>query len=141
MTEHPTDRTGEPVEVVDDTSSSPTPSFRIDLLASGDPDSGTDPGGDPIPAGHAFYLDRPEDGERIFYHTEVEKRFGGRGLATVLVRLALDETRESSLTVVPVCPLVKSYLDEHGDDYRGEGGRTRAVRPADLEAVRAATSG
>lgn len=62
-------------------------------------------------AGYAEYLDH--DGQRIFYHTEVDERFSGRGLAGTLVSRALDETRGAGLRIVAVCPYVAAYVKKH----------------------------
>jgi len=51
--------------------------------------------------------------QRVFYHTEVEERFGGRGLATILVAEALKATRADGKRVVPVCPMVAAYIKKH----------------------------
>lgn len=64
-------------------------------------------------AGFAEFVDH--DGRRVFFHTEIGEEFGGRGLAKVLVRRALDATRAEGLTIVPVCPFVKKYLAKHDD--------------------------
>jgi uncharacterized protein len=61
--------------------------------------------------GHALYADR--DNQRVFYHTEVEPRFGGRGLATILVEQALNETRDEGKRVVPVCSMIGTVLKKH----------------------------
>ena len=42
--------------------------------------------------------------QRIFYHTEVEERFGGRGLATILVAEALEATRADGKSCCPGLP-------------------------------------
>lgn len=68
--------------------------------------------------GFALYRDRLDDREvaqRIFFHTEVDEAFGGRGLGTILVREALDATRAAGRRVVPVCPLFAAYLEKHTD--------------------------
>ena len=51
--------------------------------------------------------------QRVFYHTEVEERFGGRGLATILVGEALAATRAEGKRVVPVCPMVADFIKKH----------------------------
>src|ERR1700743_89160 len=61
--------------------------------------------------GLAAVADR--DSQRVFYHTEVEERFGGRGLATILVAEALEATRADGKRVVPVCPMVAAYIKKH----------------------------
>ena len=49
----------------------------------------------------------------MFYHTEVDEAFGGRGLATVLIAEALARTRADGLRIVPVCPTVAAYVKKH----------------------------
>lgn len=66
-------------------------------------------------AGFTEYVDRVTDSgtQRIFPHTEVDEAFGGRGLATILVREALEATRADGLRIVPVCSLVASFVEEN----------------------------
>jgi uncharacterized protein len=62
-------------------------------------------------AGSAFYHLR---GSQIaFTHTETDDRFRGHGVASYLVRAALDTARERHLAVLPYCPFVKSWIAEH----------------------------
>jgi uncharacterized protein len=61
--------------------------------------------------GLAAVADR--DNQRVFYHTEVEPRFEGRGLATILVDEALEATRADGKRVVPVCPMVAAFIKKH----------------------------
>lgn len=63
--------------------------------------------------GQAAYVDDVGAGQRIFYHTEINEEYGGRGLAGVLATQALDETIAAGLTIVPVCPYIKKYLGKH----------------------------
>ncbi|AQA01876.1 GNAT family N-acetyltransferase [Mycobacterium sp. MS1601] len=56
---------------------------------------------------------RDNDGQRVFFHTEVDDSFGGRGIATVLVQQALSATRSESLRIVAVCPLVSAYVKKN----------------------------
>jgi uncharacterized protein len=51
--------------------------------------------------------------QRVFYHTEVEERYGGRGLATILVGEALEATRADGKHVVAVCPMVAAFIKKH----------------------------
>ena len=53
------------------------------------------------------------DNLRVFYHTEVDERFGGRGLATILVGEALEATRADGKRVVAVCPMVAAFIKKH----------------------------
>jgi predicted GNAT family acetyltransferase len=50
------------------------------------------------------------------YHTEVDKRFEGRGLGARLVRHALDDVRGREMRLLPYCPFVRSYIARH-DEY------------------------
>jgi len=61
--------------------------------------------------GHAAVADR--DDQRVFYHTEIDDEFGGRGLATILVQEALEATSRDGKRIVAVCPMVAGVLDKH----------------------------
>lgn len=52
-------------------------------------------------------------GRLVFPHTEVDPAFSGRGLATRLVSAAMADVAARGETVVPVCPFVVKYLQEH----------------------------
>lgn len=69
--------------------------------------------------GKAEFLDR--DGRRVFTHTEVDKDYEGRGLATILIGQALEDTRAAGLRIVPKCPMVVAYVDKH-PEYRDDDG-------------------
>lgn len=69
-------------------------------------------------AGLAAYRDHTlADGsvQRIFFHTEIDAAFGGRGLSSALVRAALEDTKAAGLRFAPVCPLVKGWTSKHAD--------------------------
>ncbi|WIM86634.1 GNAT family N-acetyltransferase [Candidatus Mycobacterium wuenschmannii] len=53
--------------------------------------------------------------QRVFYHTEIDEEFGGRGLATILIGEALAATRAEGKRVVPVCPTVGEYIKKHAE--------------------------
>jgi uncharacterized protein len=57
--------------------------------------------------------------ERIvtFVHTEVMPEFEGKGVASTLVRAALDDVRAHGKKVRAVCPFVKGYVEKHSDEY------------------------
>ncbi|WP_432790438.1 GNAT family N-acetyltransferase [Brevibacterium sp. K11IcPPYGO002] len=87
-------------------------------------------------AGSAFFLPGPDaETERIFHHTVVDEKFGGRGLSKFLVSEALDDSRERGVTVAPVCPLFVTKLQETGDDYAAQGGKFRNATGADFDIV------
>jgi predicted GNAT family acetyltransferase len=52
-----------------------------------------------------------------FTHTVIEPQFEGRGLASVLVRSALDSTRTEGRAVLPFCPFVRGYIAKHPEEY------------------------
>jgi uncharacterized protein len=81
------------------------------------------------------------DGARIFFHTEVDAEFGGRGLAGLLVREALADSIRTGTVVVAVCPLFVRHLRQHGDEFAADGGRSRRATPDDLALVRRAVRG
>ncbi|MGV0644021.1 GNAT family N-acetyltransferase [Mycolicibacterium sp. XJ879] len=87
-----TDKTGAPTEVVKQ-------SDRFNITVDGKT------------AGFTEFADR--DGQRVFPHTEVDDAFQGRGLATILIGEALQQTRDDGLRIVPVCDMVAGYLDKH----------------------------
>ena len=62
-------------------------------------------------AGFAQYHLR--DGVIAFTHTQTDDRFRGHGLASQLVRAALDAARARQLAVLPYCPFVRSWITEH----------------------------
>ncbi|MEV0104723.1 GNAT family N-acetyltransferase [Nocardia sp. NPDC050799] len=97
---------------------------------------------DGSPVGRADFVDSGVDAERIFFHTEVDQEFGGRGLAGLLVRAALADSIRKNLTVVPVCPLFARHLRMHGEEFVANGGTFRRPTPTDIALVtRAERSG
>lgn len=64
--------------------------------------------------GKAEFLDR--NGRRVFTHTEVDENYEGRGLATILIGEALQDTRAAGKHIVAKCPMVAAYVKKH-DEY------------------------
>ncbi|MEU5462567.1 GNAT family N-acetyltransferase [Streptomyces althioticus] len=64
-------------------------------------------------AGLTAYRDL--NGQRVFYHTEIDEAFAGQGLASQLVQQALDDVRASGMRIVPVCPYVSTFLKRHDE--------------------------
>jgi len=62
-------------------------------------------------AGLTAYRDRGE--QRVFFHTEIDDAFAGRGLAAQLVQQALTDVRATGKRIVPVCPYVAAFLEKH----------------------------
>ncbi|GAA2729490.1 GNAT family N-acetyltransferase [Actinocorallia aurantiaca] len=62
----------------------------------------------------AGFIDyKPTNAGLSFLHTEIDPRFGGRGLGSVLVGGALDAVRSEGLSVLPFCPFVRRYIQDH----------------------------
>lgn len=66
-----------------------------------------------------------------FTHAEVASAFEGRGLASILVRRALDDARRRGLAVKPFCPFVRGYIVRNPEylDLVPEGQRERFELP------------
>ncbi|MFD9893502.1 GNAT family N-acetyltransferase [Amycolatopsis sp. NPDC059027] len=64
-------------------------------------------------AGFAEFLEH--EGRRVFFHTEIDERFAGRGLASALIARALELTRADGGRIVAVCPFVAKYVARHHD--------------------------
>ncbi|WP_309054036.1 GNAT family N-acetyltransferase [Streptomyces sp.] len=78
-------------------------------------------------AGLTAYRDRGE--QRVFFHTEIDDAYAGRGLARVLVQEALTDVRAAGLRIVPVCPYVAKFLTGH-EEF---GDLTDRVTPETLQ--------
>ncbi len=59
---------------------------------------------------------RVEGSYLVLIHTEVPEALEGRGLGGRLVRAALDRSIGDGLTVVPLCPFARRWLERHPDD-------------------------
>jgi predicted GNAT family acetyltransferase len=67
------------------------------------------------PAGFTQYRRRPQ--LIALVHTEIDPAFEGRGLASILIRFALDDARARQDAVLPFCPFVNAYIKKHPDEY------------------------
>jgi uncharacterized protein len=56
---------------------------------------------------------RRRDGRIAFTHTEVDESLEGRGLGSRLVQAALEDAASQGLDVVPLCPFVAWYVQQH----------------------------
>jgi uncharacterized protein len=63
-------------------------------------------------AGFAEYRMRGED-TFVFTHTEIDDAYEGMGVASRLIRHALDDVRGRHGSVVARCPFVAAYIREH----------------------------
>jgi predicted GNAT family acetyltransferase len=73
---------------------------------------------DPDGALLGFAEYRRSPGVVVFTHTEVDAPREGRGIGSTLVREALDAVRAAGDRVVPQCPFVRRFVDEH-PEYAG----------------------
>lgn len=64
-------------------------------------------------AGFTHYM--PHEGSLVFDHTLIKENFSGRGLASVLVRGALDDVRATGVRIVPLCEYIAGWLPKHPD--------------------------
>ena len=62
-------------------------------------------------AGYVSYRDARSG--RAFEHTVIATEYQGMGLASQLIRSALDEARATGRNVLPFCPFVRSFIQRH----------------------------
>lgn len=48
-----------------------------------------------------------------FIHTEVDPELQGKGVGARLIEAALQDAEARRLEVLPFCPFVRAYIDEH----------------------------
>lgn len=70
--------------------------------------------------GLAIAVYREQGGHAIFTHAEVPPEDEGKGIASRLVREALDDVRRRKLKIVPACSFVVAFVRRHPeyDDAR-----------------------
>lgn len=68
--------------------------------------------GDEVP-GYVSY--QPAQRLVVLTHTEVQPQYEGLGIGGRLVRAVLDDVRARGLHVLPLCPFVRSWLEDHPD--------------------------
>ena len=76
-------------------------------------------------ANHRFLLEAEGNEAELIYringrrlvlvHTEVPEALGGRGIGGRLVTAAVERARRDELTLVPVCPYARHWLETHPD--------------------------
>jgi uncharacterized protein len=52
----------------------------------------------------------------VLLHTEVPTELEGRGIGGRLVAAAIDRAARQGLTVVPLCPFARTWLERHADE-------------------------
>lgn len=58
-----------------------------------------------------YYID--DDGCMRVTHTEVPPELEGKGIAAAMTKALLEYAKENSITVIPVCPYTKAYIEKH----------------------------
>jgi uncharacterized protein len=66
-----------------------------------------------VPGGQAVADYRVEGGTIVMTHTEVPGELRGQGYGQQLARGALDIVRTRGLKVVPRCPFIRRFIEEH----------------------------
>lgn len=66
-------------------------------------------------AGFSDYVLDDSRNRIVFQHTEVDDAYEGQGVGGALVRATLDDVRRRRLRVLPQCPFVKAWIDDHPD--------------------------
>ncbi|HEY5014573.1 MAG TPA: GNAT family N-acetyltransferase [Acidimicrobiia bacterium] len=51
----------------------------------------------------------------VLIHTGVPEELGGRGVGGELVQAAVERARNEHLTIVPLCPYARHWLETHPD--------------------------
>ena len=66
--------------------------------------------------GHVAVLMYRRNGKRlVLIHTDVPAELEGRGIGGRLVVAAVDRAARDGLTIVPLCPFARSWLERHAD--------------------------
>jgi uncharacterized protein len=63
----------------------------------------------------AELLYRKNGSRLVLVHTEVPETLSGRGVAGRLVQAAVDKAAAGRMTVVPLCPYARAWLERHPD--------------------------
>ena len=67
--------------------------------------------------GTAIAVYRQQGDSRVFVHTETPPQDEGKGVASRLVKAALDDSRAGGFKIVPACSFVVAYVSRH-PEYR-----------------------
>lgn len=67
--------------------------------------------------GHVAELVYRRNGDRlVLVHTGVPEALEGRGVGGMLVQAAIERAAQQRLTVVPLCPFARRWLERHPED-------------------------
>jgi uncharacterized protein len=73
--------------------------------------------------GFLQYRDRADT--RVLIHTEVDPLHEGKGVGTRLIESALADIRARGVELVPLCPFVRAYLNDHPEQADLVAARAR----------------
>jgi uncharacterized protein len=66
---------------------------------------------------HIAELKYHRNGNRfVLIHTDVPTELEGRGIGGRLVAAAIDRAAQQGLTIVPLCPFARSWVERHPDE-------------------------
>lgn len=51
------------------------------------------------------------------YHTEMQPKAEGKGLAKLMLQAMVDHARKNKLKVIPLCPYVHAQFKRHPQEY------------------------
>lgn len=54
-----------------------------------------------------------QDEKMHLVHTEVPEAYRGHNIASKLTKAVLEHAKQHNLTVVPTCPYIAKYIDNH----------------------------
>ncbi len=63
-----------------------------------------------------------------YTHTRVFPQFEGHGVGSALARAAMDDARARNRTVVPICPFLSGWLDQHPEYETIVARSTRKIK-------------
>lgn len=53
--------------------------------------------------------------QRAFQSTEVDENYRGQGLAQKIIQYTVDEALDEGYRIVPICPVVKDWIEKQDD--------------------------
>ena len=64
----------------------------------------------------------------VYTHTKVEPGFADQGVGSALARAAMDDARDKSRTVVPLCPFLSEWLTKHPEYEKLVARTTKKIK-------------